>query len=88
MNDIRWHVKIGDQSWCQFPVSPDILVALIDGGRHGGHYYCTCSHPRADSAQRMVEKLHELGIPDARVVGGPCDQRDDLYYSEEPEELL
>lgn len=78
-----WHVKVADLTWCNYHAPLTVTFSLADDARRG-RYLPTCSHMKRSHAEAMVEKLHELGIKNARVVDGPCDQRDAFdYWSEE-----
>lgn len=66
---MTWHIKIGNVSWCQYPLPPHEV--MLQAPRR---LPLSCSHSNRDQADRMVGFLRGQSI-EARVVEGECDQQ-------------
>lgn len=76
-----FHIKIGEKSWCNTSIGAEGDDALSSHARRHG-YAPICQHENRSSADDMVAFLKSIGVY-AKVVDGPCDQRDEPYFGEE-----
>ena len=67
------HIKLDKQSYCQCSW---IFIPALEAALHKERILATCAHHDPAKAARFVELLKEHGLAEARVVDGPCDQRD------------